>query len=140
MGQAKYGIGKIKYLQKDSSGDLKECFLLFRILQDSVLNLIKDIKTNHAQKSMYVKFIFRNKLKSLHLCNTQTLMFITRFSSIQAYCPHFTDEESDVNVPSGKRIHRVLRSQLETHSFCLIAAKLCGTDIQEKETQNMNPK
>jgi len=53
---------------------------------------------------MYVKFIFRNKLKSLHLHNIQTSMFITCFLSTQTYCLHFTDEESDVNVPSGKRI------------------------------------
>lgn len=89
---------------------------------------------------MYVKFIFRNKLKSLHLHNIQTLMIKTCFLSIQAYYPHFTDEEIDFNVPSGKRIHRVLRCQLETHSFCLIAAKLRDTDIEEKETQNTNSK
>lgn len=66
----------------------------------------------------------------------QTLTFITWFSSTQAYCPHFADEESDVNVVTGNRIHRMLGSQLEI----LTAAKLCGSDFQEKETQNVNPK
>lgn len=47
--------------------------------------------------------------------------------------PYFTDKESPVNVSSRKRIHRVLRSQMETHSFYLIAAKLCGIDTQEKK-------
>lgn len=108
------GTGKIKYLQKDRFGDLKECFLLFKIHYDSVLNLIKDTKTNHIQKSMHVKLTFRNKLRSLNLHNIQKLMFITCFLSIQAYWPHFTDEQNNVNVPSGKRMHRVLRSQWKT--------------------------
>lgn len=131
------GTGKIKYLQKDRFGDLKKCFPLFEIHYDSVLDLIKDTKTNHDQKSMYIKFILRNKLRSLNLHNIQTLMFITRFLSTQAYWPILQMRKAMLMFQVEKECTEC--SDLSgRHSLYSIDAKLYGTDIQEKQTQNLN--